>query len=80
MSTEFKDILYFNYMLELPGIDRMYKVPYTLSKESDLSQHAIVNGRSQLWERMHITCTKQGFRLVSVRWEENVAIVQKYHE
>ncbi len=77
MSTEYKDILYFNHMLEMAGIDRMYKVPFTTSKHSDMIQYATVNGRSHLWERMHIACANQGFRLVSVRWEENVAIVQK---
>jgi hypothetical protein len=77
MSTEYKDILYFNHMIEMDGVPRMYKIPFTLSEHSVTLQYSTVNGRSMLWERMGAACTKQGFRLVSVRWEDNFVVAQK---
>jgi hypothetical protein len=57
--------------------DNLYKIPFTLSEESQVILNNNVNSVLDLRDRIYNACKPHGFELRAVHWVENIIIVKK---
>jgi len=78
MSSESKDMLYFNHMLGVEcEPDNLYRIPFTLSEESQEILDNDITGLIDLRNRISNVCKNHGYELCAVHWMENIILAKR---
>jgi hypothetical protein len=57
--------------------DNLYRIPFTLSEESQEILDNNINGLVDLRKRISNVCKNHGYELCAVHWMENLIIAKK---